>query len=86
MAGAARITDITSDGIITGAGTPNVLIGGLPAAVVGDISTPASGNVPMPFAIGSTSVLIGGKPALRSGDTALNGSSITVGLPAVQIG
>jgi uncharacterized Zn-binding protein involved in type VI secretion len=86
MGAAARITDVTSDGMVTGPGTPTVLIGSMPAAVVGDISTPASGNVPMPFAMGSMSVLIGGKPALRAGDTALNGSSIAVGLPTVQIG
>jgi uncharacterized Zn-binding protein involved in type VI secretion len=86
MAGAARITDLTSDGAVTGAGVPTVLIGGLPAAVSGDISTSVSGNAPLPFTVGSMSVLIGGKPALRAGDIASNGSSITVGFPNVQIG
>ncbi len=86
MPAAARIADPTSDGLITGAGTPNVLVGGMPAAVVGDISTPASGNVPMPFAIGSTTVIIGGKPALRLGDSALNGSSVAMGCVNVIFG
>jgi uncharacterized Zn-binding protein involved in type VI secretion len=86
MSFAARISDSTADGMITGAGTPTVLIGGMPAAVVGDISTPVSGNLPMPFAVGSTTVLIGGKPALRVGDVALNGSAIVVGCTTVLIG
>ncbi len=83
---AARITDPTSDGVVTGPGVTTVLIGNMAAAVAGDISTPASGNVPMPFAIGSFTVMIGNRPALRSGDTALNGSSIVGGCPTVQIG
>lgn len=83
---AARIADSTSDGVITGVGVPTVLIGGMPAAVAGDISTPASGNVPMPFAVGSFTVFIGGKPALRVGDTALNGSAIVMGATNVLIG
>lgn len=86
MSLAARIADSTSDGIITGAGALTVLIGGMPAAVVGDISTPVSGNIPMPFAMGSTTVLIGGRPALRLGDTALNGSAIVMGCTTVLIG
>lgn len=86
MAAAARIADVTSDGAITGPGTPNVQIGNMPAAVAGDISTPVTSNIPMPFAIGSFTVLIGNKPALRAGDVAMNGSSITVGFPTVQIG
>lgn len=86
MSLAARITDSTADGMVTGAGIATVLIGGMPAAVVGDISTPVSGNVPMPFVVGSTTVLIGGKPALRLGDIALNGSAIISGCPTVIIG
>ena len=83
---AARITDQTADGIITGAGVPNVLVGGMPASVVGDIATPSSGNIPLPFAVGSTTVLIGGKPAIRQGDTALNGSAVVMGCTSVIIG
>lgn len=83
---AARISDTTADGVITGPGVPTVLIGGLPAAVAGDISTPASGNPPMAFALGSTTVMIGGRPALRMGDSALNGSVIIMGCTTVLIG
>lgn len=86
MSFAARITDTTSDGIITGMGVPTVQIGGLPAAVVGNISTPVSGNIPMPFMKGSLSVFIGGMPALRVGDTAQNGSTIITGATNVLIG
>ena len=86
MSLAARITDPTADGLITGAGVASVLIGGMPAAVVGDISTPASGNIPMPFAKGSTTVLVGGRPSLRAGDVAGNGSAIVMGEVTVLIG
>lgn len=83
---AARITDQTADGVVTGAGAPTVLIGGMPAAVVGDIATPASGNVPGPFPTGSFTVLCAGKPALRMGDAATNGSAIIKACTTVMIG
>lgn len=87
MSLAARISDITADGVITGTGAPTILIGGLPAAVVGDIGTPASGNAPGPFLLGSQSVLIEGKPALRVGDVCSNGTStIIMGATNVLIG
>lgn len=87
MSLAARIGDPTADGIITGVGAPTVLISGMPAAVVGDIGTPASGNVPGPFTLGSFTVLIGGKPALRVGDMATNGTSVIInGASTVLIG
>jgi len=86
MSFAARIADSTADGVITGAGVPTVLIGGMPAAVVGDISSPVSGNIPLAFAVGSFTVLIGGKPALRVGDVAFYGSGIIIGCTSVLIG
>ncbi len=86
MPAAARIADQTADGLVTGPGVPTVLLGGMPAAVAGDISTPSSGNVPAPFAVGSMTVLIGGRPAIRTGDTPANGSAVLVGLPTVIIG
>lgn len=87
MSFAARIGDSTADGAITGAGEPTVIIGGMPAAVVGDIGTPISGNIPGPFVTGSFTVLIGGKPALRVGDVCSNGSStIIIGATNVLIG
>jgi uncharacterized Zn-binding protein involved in type VI secretion len=92
MPPAARITDPSGHpGVITGPGVPNVLIGGLPAAVVGDIHTcsmpPVAGpHPPTPIVKGSFTVLIGGRPAARLGDLAGCGAPIVFGLPTVQIG
>jgi uncharacterized Zn-binding protein involved in type VI secretion len=91
MPPAARITDQTNHpGVISGPGVPTVLIGGLPAAVVGDIHTcafpPPASHPPSPIAKGSTTVLVGGKPAARMGDTTGCGAQIVSGLPTVQIG
>lgn len=88
---AARVTDQTAHpGVISGPGVPNVLIGGLPAAVVGDLhicgipSLPP--HPPTPFPKGSLTVLIGGRPALRVGDLAGCGAPIITGAPNVIIG
>ncbi|HTO14881.1 MAG TPA: PAAR domain-containing protein [Edaphocola sp.] len=87
MSFAARIGDSTADGAITGVGEPTVLIGGMPAAVVGDIGTPISGNIPGPYIMGSFTVFIGGKPALRVGDMCSNGTSVIIlGATNVLIG
>lgn len=91
MANAARILDMTNHaGIVTGPGCATVLIGGMPAAVVGDLHTctmPTNlPHPPTPFVQGSTSVLIGNMPALRVGDAAGCGASIIVGCPTVTIG
>ena len=61
-----------------------MLIGGLPAARVGDMAT----CVGPPDAIvqGSATVLIGGVPAARMGDATAHGGTITLGLPTVMIG
>ena len=72
-------------GPIIGPGCPTVLIGMMPAAVMGDNCT----CVGPPAAIikGSMTVLIGGKPAARLGDqTAHGGSIVGPGLPTVLIG
>lgn len=58
---------------IVGPGVPNVLIGKLPAAVVGDLTTPCvlPGCVPGGpgvIAMGSTSVMVGKRPAARVDD------------------
>lgn len=77
-------------GVVTGPGVPNVLIGGQPAAVVGDLHTcpiPPPPHVPVtPFPSGSPNVLIGGRPALRVGDACGCGATAPVGLPTVQLG
>ncbi len=71
-------------GPITGPGVPTVLIGGLPAAVMGDSC--ACTGPPDAIAKGSASVLIGNRPAARMGDQTVHGGIITVGLPTVLIG
>jgi uncharacterized Zn-binding protein involved in type VI secretion len=65
-------------------GEPTVLIGGQPAAVLGDMCTCA--GPPDSIVAGSGTVLIGGKPAARMGDSTGHGGSIVVGLPTVLIG
>lgn len=71
-------------GPITGPGVPNVLIGGLPAAVLGDMCT----CVGPPDAIikGSATVMISGRPAARMGDSTAHGGTIVLGMPTVMIG
>jgi uncharacterized Zn-binding protein involved in type VI secretion len=71
-------------GPVVGPGCPTVLIGGMPAAVVGDMAVCA--GPPDTIAAGSATVLIGGKPAARQGDTTAHGGSIVAGLPTVMIG
>lgn len=92
MPPAARVGDLTAHpGVVTGPGVPNVLIGGMPAAVVGDLHScampPLAGpHPPTPFPVGSFTVLIGGRPALRMGDVAGCGAPIVVGMFTVLIG
>ena len=71
-------------GPITGPGCPTVLIGGMPAAVMGDMCTCV--GPPDTIILGSTGVLIGGKPAARMGDQCAHGGMISVGCPTVLIG
>ena len=95
---AARITDFHTcpmltpglppiphvGGPITGPGVPTVLIGGLPAACLGDMCVCV--GPPDSIIRGSATVLIGGRPAARLGDTTAHGGSIVLGLPTVIIG
>lgn len=71
-------------GPIVGPGLPTVLIGGLPAARVGDMLV----CVGPPDAIvkGSSTVLIGGMPAARMGDSTAHGGEIVLGAVNVEIG
>ena len=71
-------------GPIIGPGVPTVLIGKLPAAVMGDMAT--CGGPPDTIIKGSATVMIGGKPAARMGDTTAHGGSIVMGCPTVIIG
>lgn len=92
MPPAARVTDASAHpGMITGPGVPNVLIGGLPAAVLGDLHTcampPLAGpHPPTPLVKGSVTVLIGGRPAVRLGDMSGCGAPVVMGHPTVLIG
>jgi uncharacterized Zn-binding protein involved in type VI secretion len=65
-------------------GQPHVLIGGQPAARVGDMLT-CSGSFDT-IIKGSASVLIGGRPAARLGDNTAHGGTIIAGCPTVIIG
>lgn len=65
-------------------GCVTVLIGGQPAATMGDMCTCA--GPPDSIIMGSATVLIGGKPAARMGDSTAHGGSIVVGCPTVLIG
>lgn len=65
-------------------GLPTVLIGGMPAATVGNMCLCA--GPPDSIVKGSATVLIGGKPAARQGDSTAHGGSITAGCTTVIIG
>ena len=90
MPPAVRVGDPTvHGGVVTGPGVATVLIGGTPAAVLGDLhACPIQPGHPptTPFAAGSGTVLISGRPAVRVGDTAGCGASAPVGFPTVVIG
>lgn len=65
-------------------GEPTVLIGGMPAAKVGDMATCT--GPPDSIVAGSSSVLIGGMPAARMGDSTAHGGTIVLGEFTVLIG
>jgi uncharacterized Zn-binding protein involved in type VI secretion len=71
-------------GPITGPGCPTVLIGGMPAAVMGDMCTCV--GPPDTIILGSVGVMIGGKPAARMGDQCVHGGTIVLGCMTVLIG
>jgi uncharacterized Zn-binding protein involved in type VI secretion len=71
-------------GPVIGPGIPTVLIGNLPAAVLGDNCVCV--GPPDSIIKGSATVLIGGKPAARMGDTTAHGGSLVLGFPTVLIG
>ncbi len=65
-------------------GEPTVLIGGAPAARLGDMVTCT--GPPDSIIKGSATVLIGGKPAARMGDSTAHGGVIVLGCMTVLIG
>jgi uncharacterized Zn-binding protein involved in type VI secretion len=60
-----------------------VLIGGMPAARVGDMAVCV--GPPDVIALGSFTVLIKGMPAARMGDLTAHGGTIVMGCPTVLI-
>lgn len=98
MPPAARLTDMHTcpmmtpglppiphvGGPIVGPGVPNVLIGGMPAAVVGDMCVCV--GPPDSIVQGSATVMIAGRPAARMGDMTAHGGTIVLGCPTVLIG
>lgn len=98
MPPAARVTDLHAcpmvtpglppiphvGGPITGPGVPNVLIGGMPAACLGDMCVCV--GPPDSIIKGSATVQIGGRPAARMGDSTAHGGTIAIGMPTVMIG
>lgn len=67
-------------------GNVQVLIGGMPAACVGDNCICTGGGLTDPIIMGSKTVKIGGKFAARQGDTTSHGGTIQGFCPNVQIG
>jgi uncharacterized Zn-binding protein involved in type VI secretion len=93
MPPAARISDMHVCPMVTvlvphvggpiALGCFTVLIGGLPAARVGDMCVCV--GPPDTIALGSFTVLIGGQPAARLGDLTAHGGTIVLGCPTVII-
>ncbi len=94
---AARITDMHTcpmvdpasgvphvGGPILPPGCPTVLIGGMPAACVGDPALCV--GPPDVIVSGAFNVLVGGRPAARMGDPTAHGGLIVVGYPPVLVG
>ena len=95
MPPAARLTDMhvcpMVDGIVPHVGgpilppcCPVVLIGGLPAARVGDLALCV--GPPDVILQGSPTVMIGGSMAARMGDMTMHAGMIAIGMPTVMIG
>ena len=95
MPPAARVGDMHTCPMVTGTvphvggpilppGISTVLMGGMPAATVGN---PAVCTGPPDSIVkGSATVLIQGRPAARLGDNTAHGGVIVAGLPTVMIG
>ena len=95
MPPAARITDMHTcpmfdgpkphvGGPIIGPGVSTVMIGFMPAAVMGDSA--ACAGPPDTIVKGSATVMIGFMPAARLGDNCAHGGVIVAGCPTVMIG
>ncbi len=91
---AARVGDMHTCPLVNGTvphvggpvippGTVTVMIGGMPAAKVGDMLTCT--GPPDTIAACSSTVMIGGMPAARLGDSTSHGGVITAGCATVMI-
>ena len=94
MPPAARVGDMHTCPMVTGVvphvggpilppGAPTVLIGGMPAARMGDMCVCT--GPPDSIILGSTKVMIKGQPAARMGDMTAHGGVIVLGYPTVNI-
>ncbi len=92
---AARLTDMhvcpMVDGVlphvggpIAGPCAPTVIVGGMPAARIGDMLVCV--GPPDVIAMGSMKVIIAGSPAARMGDSTAHGGVIVFGFPTILIG
>jgi len=95
MPPAARVGDMHACPMVTGIvphvggpvlppGCPTVMIGGMPAARVGDMATCV--GPPDVIVMGSPTVLIGTMMSARMSDPTVHGGMIAVGCPTVMIG
>ncbi|MCS3747976.1 putative Zn-binding protein involved in type VI secretion [Xanthomonas arboricola] len=95
MQPAARLTDLHVCPMVTGVvphvggpiigpGAPTVLIGGLPAARIGDSAVCV--GPPDSIVVGAPTVIISGQPAARLGDSTAHGGVISLGCFTVLIG
>lgn len=91
---AARVTDMHVCPMVTGIvphvggpilppGAVTVLIGGMPAARVGDMCVCA--GPPDVIALGSFKVLFGGMPAAYMGSLTAHGGTVVAGYPLVLV-
>jgi uncharacterized Zn-binding protein involved in type VI secretion len=71
-------------GPVAGPGCPTVLIGGMPAARVGDMAVCV--GPPDVIALGAFTVLIGGMPAAQVGSLTAHGGTIVLGCFTVLVG
>jgi len=71
-------------GPVVGPGCPTVLIGGLPAARVGDMAVCV--GPPDVIVMGAFTVLIGGAPAAQMTSLTAHGGMIVLGCPTVLVG
>jgi len=71
-------------GPVIGPGVPTVLVGGMPAAVMGDSCTCV--GPPDSIVVGSATVMVGKKPVAKMGSSTSHGGSVVLGCPTVLVG